>query len=175
MVRRYQEIAARAAYLISGNASEAEDAAQEAFIKAYQALPSFRPGAPFRPWLLRIVANEARNRRRAEGRRAGLLARAAARPADHADPSPELLALAGEQHRVLLRAVLRLREVDRLVIAYRYFLDLSEAEMAAQLNCRRGTIKSRLSRALARLRGELACEDDLDLTGSRVHEEGRHG
>src|SRR3712207_6861099 len=57
----------RTACLITSSAADAEEAAQEAFVKAWRALPRFRAGAPFRPWLLTIVANEARNRRRAEG------------------------------------------------------------------------------------------------------------
>jgi RNA polymerase sigma-70 factor (ECF subfamily) len=160
LVRRYQEVAFRIAFLIVGEATEAEDVAQEAFVKAYRALGRFRAGAPFRPWLVQIVANEARNRRKAAGRRASLAVRVAeGRPAGDAVPSPEAAALAGERRAVLLAALGRLREDDRLAIAQRYFLELSEAEMAAALGCARGTVKSRLSRALARLRaglGELA-------------------
>ena len=63
LVLRYQDVAIRTAYLIAPD-SDAEDAAQEAFVKAWSALPRFRAGSPFRPWLLRIVANEASNRRR---------------------------------------------------------------------------------------------------------------
>ena len=70
LVRMHQEIAYRIAYLISGD--EAEDAVQDGVLKAWRALGRFRPGAPFRPWLLRIVANEARNRRRSSGRRVAL-------------------------------------------------------------------------------------------------------
>ena len=73
LVRDHQEIAFRTAYLITRNAADAEDAAQVGLTKAWRALPRFRRGAPFRPWLLAIVANEARNRRRAEGRREGLV------------------------------------------------------------------------------------------------------
>jgi RNA polymerase sigma factor (sigma-70 family) len=157
LVRCYQEVALRTAYLVTGDGAEAEDAAQEAFIKAYYALRRFRPGAPFRPWLLQIVANEARNRRRASGRRGGLALRAAAeRPSGDAAPSPEAAALDDEQHRALLDAVNGLRHEDRLVVTYRYFLDLSEEEMAEALGCARGTVKSRLSRALGRLRECLA-------------------
>src|SRR6476660_8379234 len=76
IVRTYQGIALRTAYLLAGNAADAEEAAQDAFVKAYRALWRFRPGAPFKPWLLRIVANEARNRRRSAGRRAALALRA---------------------------------------------------------------------------------------------------
>ena len=69
LVRRYEQLAFRTAYLVVGSAADAEDVAQDAFVKAYQALGRFRAGAPFRPWLLRIVANEARNRRRSSRRR----------------------------------------------------------------------------------------------------------
>ena len=157
LVQRYQELAFRTAYLITGEAAAAEDAAQEALVKAYYALPRFRAGAPFRPWLLRIVANEARNRRTAAGRRVTLALRAAEDGASGGvAPSPEAAALAGEQRTLLLHALSDLREEDRLVLAYRYFWDLSEAEMAAALGCARGTVKSRLSRALQRLRERLA-------------------
>jgi RNA polymerase sigma-70 factor (ECF subfamily) len=156
LVQRYQEVAFRVAYVINGEAAEAEDAAQEAFVKAYFALPRFRAGAPFRPWLLQIVANEARNRRKAAGRREALALRAAERgPSGEPAASPEEAALAAERRSELLAALARLREDDRAVVACRYFLELSEAEMAAVLGCARGTVKSRLSRALGRLRQAL--------------------
>ena len=64
--------------------------------------------------------------------------------------------LASERRASLLDALNRLREEDRLTVAYRYFLGLSEVEMATALGCARGTVKSRLSRALGRLREVLA-------------------
>lgn len=153
LVRRYQGVATRTAYVITGVSADAEDAAQDAFTKAYFALDRFRAGAPFRPWLLRIVANEAINRRKAAGRRATVdLAVALGRASGDTALLPEAAALAGERRDQVLRALRQLREEDRLVIAYRYFLDLSEAEMAEALHVARGTVKSRLSRALARLR-----------------------
>jgi RNA polymerase sigma factor (sigma-70 family) len=155
LVARYQDIAVRAAYLITRDGADAEDVVQEAFVKAYLALPRFRNDAPFRPWILTIVANEARNRARSARRRASLALRAAAEP-EEAAPSPEAAVLEREEQRALLDAVERLRESDRLVIGYRFFLGLSEAETAAALDWRRGTVKSRLSRALARLRRELS-------------------
>ncbi|HSL34600.1 MAG TPA: sigma-70 family RNA polymerase sigma factor [Candidatus Limnocylindrales bacterium] len=159
LVRRHQDVAVRTAYVIAPD-GDAEDAAQEAFVKAYAALGRFRAGAPFRPWLLRIVANEARNRRRSAGRRTGLALRAAEdrRPGDAA-PSPESAVLAHETRATLLGAVNRLRPEDREVIGARYFLDLSEAETAETLGIARGTVKSRLSRALGRLRTELARDE----------------
>jgi RNA polymerase sigma-70 factor, ECF subfamily len=154
LVKRHQETAFRVAYLVLGDAAEAEDAAQEAFIKAYYALHRFRPGAAFRPWLLEIVANQARNQRRASGRRRVLAQRAGnAEPTSaRVAPSPEAATLLDERRQALLQAVSGLRDEDRLVVAYRYFLDLSEADMAAALGCARGTVKSRLARALERLR-----------------------
>src|SRR4029079_11514069 len=67
IVRTYQGIAFRTAYLLAGNAADAEEAAQDGFVKAHRALGRFRRGAALKPWLLRIVANEARNRRRSAG------------------------------------------------------------------------------------------------------------
>ena len=156
IVHAYQGIALRTAYLITGNAADAEEAAQDAFVKAHRALWRFRTGAPFKPWLLRIVANEARNRRRSSGRRTALVLRAAgeAAPGDAA-PSPEAALLGAEQREELLSALNRLSEADRETLSLRYFLDLSEAETAAALGVRPGTGKSRLSRALERLRAEL--------------------
>src|ERR671938_805710 len=95
LVRMHQAVAFRAAYLVTGDAPEAEDATQEAFVKAYRALDRFRPGAPFRPWLLAIVTNEARNRRRSAGRRAKLNLQVAAEDRVLSPPvSPETAVVA---------------------------------------------------------------------------------
>jgi RNA polymerase sigma factor (sigma-70 family) len=161
-VRCHEAVAFRTAYLITGDASEAEDAAQEAFVKAYRALGRHRRGAPFRPWLLAVVANEAKNRRKAAGRYAALVLRAAGenQPKDDTSSSPEAAAVAAERRAELLGSLRALREEDRLVIGCRYFLDLSEEETAAALGCARGTVKSRLSRAIGRLRERMREEDD---------------
>jgi len=149
--------------VITGAAADAEEAAQEGFTKAYFGLARFRSGAPFRPWLLRIVANEAKNRRKAAGRRPTVdLSLVEDRAAGDPSGSPEASALAGERRELVLTALRRLREEDRLVIAYRYFLELSEAEMAEALDVAPGTVKSRLSRALGRLRELAAVELRLD-------------
>ena len=156
LVHRHQAIAFRTAYVVARSAADAEEAAQEGFVKAHRALGRFRRGAPFRPWLLQIVANEARNRRRAAGRQTGLALRAAAQGSSgDAAPSPEATLLRGEGRAELLAAVERLPDEQRLAVVCRYFLDLSEEETAAALGCRRGTVKSRLSRGLERLRDEL--------------------
>lgn len=154
LVRRYEQLAFRTAFLLCGDADEAKDAAQEGFVRAYGALRRFRAGAEPRPWLLRIVANAARNRRRAAGRRASLALRSEQdRPSDGAAPSPEAAVLAGEQRAELLAAIDRLGDDDRRIITLRWFVDMSERDIAAVLDVPAGTVKSRLSRAMGRLRG----------------------
>jgi len=155
LVTRYQALAFRVAWLVVRHRGEAEDAVQDAFVKAYYALPCFRAGAPFRPWLLRIVANEARNRGRSTRRHDRLTLRVAAADGPTEGPSPEGLALARDDAETLTAALDRLPERDRLVIAYRYLFEMTEAETADALGVRPGTVKSRLSRAMVRLRTEL--------------------
>jgi RNA polymerase sigma-70 factor (ECF subfamily) len=153
LVYAHQGIAFRTAYVIVGNAADAEDAAQDGFVKAWRALGRFREGAPFRPWLLQIVANEARNRRRSAGRRAHLALRAATeQPSGDAAPSPEASLLSAEMRGALLAAVNELPEDQRVVIALRFFAGLSEHEVAEALSLPEGTVKSRSARALDRLR-----------------------
>jgi RNA polymerase sigma factor (sigma-70 family) len=160
IVRAHQTIAFRTAWVITGSAADAEEAVQDAFMKAHAALSRFRTGAPFRPWLLTIVANEARNRARAAGRRERLALRVAEeRRPGGAVPLPEAALLVTERREELLAALGRLSESDRQAIACRYFLELSEAETAAALDCARGTVKSRVSRALDRLRAQMEAED----------------
>ena len=152
LVYAHQGIAFRTAYVIAGNAADAEEAAQDGFVKAWRALARFRDGAPFRPWLLQIVANEARNRRRSAGRRAHLALRAATEPSGDAAPSPEASLLSAETRETLLAAVNELPDDQRTVIALRFFVGLSEQEVADALKLPTGTVKSRSARALERLR-----------------------
>jgi RNA polymerase sigma-70 factor, ECF subfamily len=152
LVRMHQGLAFRVALVAAGDASDAEEAVQDGFVKAYRALDRFRDGAPFRPWLLKIVANEARNRRRSAGRRSGLALRVAAAASGDAAPSPEATAVSHERRTELLDGLARLEERDREILVHRFLLELGEDETAAALGLRRGTVKSRTSRALERLR-----------------------
>jgi RNA polymerase sigma factor (sigma-70 family) len=159
IVERHQAIAFRTAWMITRSSADAEEAAQEGFLRAYRALDRFREGSPFRPWLLTIVANEARDRRAASARVERLTVREVEeRRPDDAVPSPEAALLDSERRAELVAALERLRETDRLVISCRYLLELSESETAAVLGWRRGTVKSRLARALERLRTELGVD-----------------
>lgn len=146
LVRDHQQPIFRLAYLMLGDPDEAEDVAQETFIRAYGALARFDPARPLRPWLLRIAANLARNRRRSLRRRLASL-RALSAP-----PAPALDESVGWEGRTLWDAVRRLGAADQEVIYLRFFLDLPEAEAARALDVALGTVKSRTSRALARLR-----------------------
>jgi RNA polymerase sigma factor (sigma-70 family) len=154
LVQEHQAIAFRTAYVITGSAAEAEEAAQEAFVRAWLALKRFRRGAEFRPWLLAIVANEARNRVRSRRRREGLAERAAHELTWQA-PAGEP-AIPGDGR--LREALAALPERDRSVLACRFVLDLGEQETAAVLGVAVGTVKSRTARALERLRATLGVE-----------------
>ena len=152
IVKRHTDMAFRTAYLVTGSAADAEEAVQDAFVKAHRALGRFRPDAPLRPWLLRIVGNEARNRRRAAGRRVTIELRAARLEVGDAMPDPETAAAAAADRRALLRALDALSEEQRHVVTCRYLLQFSSDETAAALAIPEGTVKSRLARALDRLR-----------------------
>jgi RNA polymerase sigma factor (sigma-70 family) len=149
LVQRYQGLVVRTARAL-GAGEVAEDAAQDAFVAAWEALDRFDDERPFRPWILAIVTNGVRNRQRAWRRRPLVL-----QPYAEADqplaPAGDDIAMVRETRRLLVAAIGRLPERQQLVVAYRYLLQLSEAETATALGWPAGTVKSRLSRALDRL------------------------
>ena len=154
LVRRHASIAVRTAALL-GAGPDTEDVVQEAWVKAYRSLGSFRLDSPFRAWLLRIVANEARNVHRSSIRRTAREDRSARLlPAGLIDPSTEVVDREAKER--LLTAVGSLPDKLGHVVVCRYLLDLDEASTAVVLGVPRGTVKSRLSRALVRLRDDLA-------------------
>jgi RNA polymerase sigma-70 factor, ECF subfamily len=152
LVRPHQEIAFRVAYVITRNAADAEDATQDALTKAWRAFGRFRVDEPLRPWLLRIVANEARNRRRSSGRREHLAVRAAAASSGEAAPSLEETVVGSAERAHLVAELEALPDAAREVLVCRYLLELTEDETAAALDVAAGTVKSRTARALDRLR-----------------------
>ena len=160
LVQAHQEAAFRAAYLITHDAADAQDAAQEAFLRAYDALGRFDTRRPFRPWLLRIVTNTALNRVKASKRRQAMAERYGSREAALPDdPAIEARVLQREHSRRVWNAVGQLKADDQMLLVLRYFLDLSEAELAQTFNVAAGTIKSRLHRALGRLRDVIRTHD----------------
>ncbi len=156
LVTRHAPMAKRLAVL-SGAGSDADDVVQEAFVKAYRALSTFRDGADFRPWLLRIVVNETRNLHRGRSRRVDRelrVVRASVRLDAVVDPAE--VAVGADRRETLLAAIETLPTDLREVVTCRYLLELSETETAESLAIPNGTVKSRLSRGLARLREELS-------------------
>ncbi|MET8677782.1 RNA polymerase sigma factor [Streptomyces sp. NPDC004647] len=154
LVRAHTQIAHRTAVLL-GAGADAEDVVQTAFLKAYQSLGRFRAEASFRPWLLRIVANETKNTVRSVHRLRTAVEREAAlveaEPVIPESADPAAAAVADERRRRLLAALDELSDEHRQVVTYRYLLDLDEAETAQALGRPRGTVKSRLNRALRHL------------------------
>jgi RNA polymerase sigma factor (sigma-70 family) len=154
LVGRYQQAALRLAAAISGSVDDAADIAQEAFVKAHRSLPKLTDPTMVRSWVLRIVANEAKNHLRGRDRsrrrddRYGSWVIAAV-------PDPEASALSSDDARNLSLALGRIAARDRQVLAYRYFAGLSEVETAVAVGVPVGTVKSRTARALTRLRTEL--------------------
>lgn len=149
LMYRFQQPVFRLVYLILGDGAEAEDTAQEAFIRAYLSLGQFDAKRPFRPWLLQIAVNLARNRQRSLGRYLDALRRWwQAEPRQQPTESSEA--------QMLWQAVQKLRPPAQEIIYLRYFLELSEAETAETLHIAAGTVKSRTHRALQELRKEMA-------------------
>ena len=154
LVTRCSASAQRVATVVLGSHEGAADVVQDASVRAWRSIGSVDPERGFRPWFLRVVANTARNDRRSRGRRAALAVRASiVRPAETEDPG--VAAVTASQREFVVEALNRLDGPDRLVIALRFFEDLTHSEMAIALDCPTGTVKSRLSRAMARLRAEL--------------------
>jgi RNA polymerase sigma-70 factor, ECF subfamily len=157
LVARYTLRAHRAAFLL-GAGEECDDVVQEAFVKAFRHLSRFRVGEPFGPWLLRIVANETRNLTRSRRRRTALnlrLPSADSGGGGATETGPVDEVLAAEQRTELVAAMNALPDTERQVLVCRYFLDMSEIETAQVLEWPLGSVKSRTSRALNRLRGQL--------------------
>jgi RNA polymerase sigma factor (sigma-70 family) len=153
LVSRHGAAATRAAAWF-GAGPDTDDVVQEAFVKAWRAIDRFRTDEPFRPWLLRIVANQTRNEVRSRKRRHARAIRALEPPGRPADPTAR--AESAERDRAVLAAVRSLRAPERDVVVCRWFLGLSEQETATTLGIPRGTAKSRASRALTRLRSALS-------------------
>ena len=152
LVLAHQEAVFRLCYLLLGDPDDAEDIAQETFLRAWNHLQRFDTARPLRPWLLSIASNLASNRRRSAGRYVSALMRAF-RNEPASSTSLEEKSTQHLEASQLWKAVQTLSVPDQQVVYLRYFLELSVAESAQVLNVPDGTVKSRLNRALDRLRG----------------------
>ncbi len=151
LVEEHQEAVFRLAYLLIGNADDAEDITQETFIAAYKALHTFDSSRPLRPWLLSIAANRARNTYRSFSRYTAAIGRFS-KTVSPVTASAESISSRNDEQRTLWQAIQRLKHEDRQIIYLRYFLELSVPETADTLDVAPGTVKSRLHRALERLK-----------------------
>lgn len=150
LVQVHQQPVFRLAYLLLGDPDDAEDVAQETFLRAYHALERFDSARPLRPWLMRIATNLCHNWRRSVGRYLSVL-----QNVFNSEPREASAVQQAEQNlesEALRNAVRRLRPEDQQMIYLRYFLECSEAETAEVLGVAQGTVKSRSHRALERLR-----------------------
>ncbi len=150
LMRAHQEPVFRLAYLLLGDPDEAEDIAQETFLRAYKTLKRFDTERPLRPWLLRIASNLAHNRHRSLGRYMATLTRFARQDPDGIKQTsfkPD------DEGQALWQAVRKMAKPFQEVVYLRYFLEMSENEMVDALDVPAGTVKSRLHRALSKLRG----------------------
>ncbi len=160
IIRLHQARVFRAAWVITRNATDAEDVASRAFQKAHRALGRLREGEPVRPWLLTIVANEARSHRRSAARREAATLRFAADRWRVSEPSAGERLVGRERRDELLTAINALGSGAREVVTCRYLLELSEGETASVLKVPIGTVKSRTARALAALREQLGEDNE---------------
>lgn len=147
------------ATVVLGTTEGAGDAVQTATLRAWQARNRIDPDRGFRAWYLRIVANTARNDRRSRSRRAALAVKVAATPPNQG-VTPEAAAVTATEREIVLRGLNRLAAEDRLVLALRFFEDMTQADIAQVLDCPIGTVKSRLSRATSRLRHILSNDSE---------------
>ena len=163
LVQAHQEAVFRLSYLLLGDPDDAKDVAQETFLRAWKHLKRFDAARPLRPWLLSIASNLASNRRRSAGRYFAALTRVF-----QEKPAPttieEKSAQRMEAHD-LWKAVQTLNTSDQQIVYLRYFLDLSVAETSQVLQVAEGTVKSRLSRALDKLRNVI--EQDFPVLADR--------
>ena len=146
LVRRYQRSVFNVCYRMMGERRDAEDMAQEAFVRAYQRLDTFDLGRPFGPWIRRVTANLCLNRLQR-----GSLPRV---PLDDEMDMPETSSIGLELRQVrresaarVRAAVLALPPHYRVVVEMRHFQELSYAEMAAALDLPLNTVRSHLFRA----------------------------
>jgi RNA polymerase sigma-70 factor, ECF subfamily len=162
LVERYQAQAVHSAYLIIGEYPAAEDVVQIAFLKIARKINQFDSRYPFRPWFLRIVINDAIKAAKRQKKSVSL-----AEPADEATsdwlmdkaPRPEEIAEANDLRRKVWTALRQLRPEQRAVIVQRHFLELSEAEMAENLQVPASTVKWWLHSARKNLKALLAGEN----------------
>jgi RNA polymerase sigma-70 factor (ECF subfamily) len=165
IMRRYNRALFRTARAILRDDGLAEDAVQEAYMRAYGAIGAFRGESKLSTWLIRIVANEALERRRKDARRAEVMPISGGDALDLEKPmeedGPQQMAERGEMRRLLEAKIDRLPDSYRAVFVLRALEELSVEETAAALGIPEATVRSRFFRARGLLREAISREIDV--------------
>ena len=170
LVEQYRDNVYRLAYRMCGNAYDADEAAQEAFVAAWRALPNFRGDAKFSTWLYRLTTNAAIDVMRREKRHQTVGDGEMIEVADDAD-SPQETVERTEQQEAVQEALATLSEEYREVLLLRYMEELDYAEIAEVLQLPSGTVKSRINRAKAALKAALLKSGNIFGGSSVIHTE----
>ena len=162
LIRRYQNYVFRLCYLVMRSEQDAEDMAQETFIRACRALPRFeiREGVSFEAWLYRIAVNCCRSRMRRRWYQVLPWPEPAPKLIAEPEAQPDRMLEQDEWRNEILEAVHSLGEKHRLVVILRYYAGLSNEEIARALEIPSGTVRSRLHTARQQLKGVLEQDED---------------
>ena len=160
LYEKYKNLVIRTAYLITGNKSDSEDAAQETFVKVYLHITELKNNAGFKPWMMQILVRTAYRIGRKRNREI---------PDDEIERLSENQAILSplgqmikrEEADMISRAVAALPVKQRTVVVLYYYNGLSVGEIARMLDCREGTVKSRLHTARRFLKGKLESRIDI--------------
>ncbi|MBS4024932.1 MAG: sigma-70 family RNA polymerase sigma factor [Clostridia bacterium] len=174
LIIKYEKKVYTIAYRMMGNHEDASDLAQEAFIKVFRSIKSFRGEASFSTWIYHVVANVCRDQLRKQKVKVNSLDEPVAYEGERLEKqlqdsgkSPEEKLEENELKAYLQRLINQLPDEYRLVLVLREFMDFSYEEIAGELNITMGTVKSRLNRARTILKNKLLAEREQNLVNAR--------
>jgi RNA polymerase sigma-70 factor (ECF subfamily) len=174
LIIKYEKKVYTIAYRMMGNHEDASDLAQEAFIKVFRSIKSFRGEASFSTWLYHVVANVCRDQLRKQKVKVSSLDESVSyegekleKQLQDSDKSPEEKLEENELKAYLQRLINQLPDEYRLVLVLRELMDFSYEEIAGELNITMGTVKSRLNRARTMLKNKLLAELEQNLVHAR--------